>query len=333
MILDLENFIQREKRYWEEFEDLLETIEHRPEGKVEVQEIQRLHYLYRRTASDLTKLKSFSADRATREYLENLISRAFPIIYGGTGQEESFSILKWFRKTVPRTFRRHIGAFVLSLAVFLTGALMGCGFLIADRNSKSVLLPFAHLQQHPSKQVERAESRDYDMVEQRKSRFSARLFQHNTKLSLMLFGLGLTWGIGTIAMLFYNGVILGAVSADFVLAGETTYLLGWLLPHGIVEIPAFLVAGQAGLILAGALIGWGERTPLFERFRDRLQPLVVFLVCVVIMLFWAGGVEGFLSQYHEPVLSYNLKIMFGVAEGLALVAYFGLMGRGEEEDE
>ena len=77
----------------------------------------------------------------------------------------------------------------------------------------------------------------------------------------------MTWGIGTIIVLFYNGVILGAVAVDYIRAGQTKFLLGWLLPHGVIEIPAILIAGQAGLLLAAALIGRGNRDPLRKRLR------------------------------------------------------------------
>jgi uncharacterized membrane protein SpoIIM required for sporulation len=42
----------------------------------------------------------------------------------------------------------------------------------------------------------------------------------------------MTYGVGTIISLFYNGIILGAVSWDYVTDGQTLFLLGWLLPHG-----------------------------------------------------------------------------------------------------
>jgi uncharacterized membrane protein SpoIIM required for sporulation len=69
-------------------------------------------------------------------------------------------------------------------------------------------------------------------------------------------------------MLFYNGVILGAVSVDYIHAGQTKFLMGWLMPHGVIEIPAILIAGQAGLLLALALIGRGTRAPLAARLRE-----------------------------------------------------------------
>jgi uncharacterized membrane protein SpoIIM required for sporulation len=93
---------------------------------------------------------------------------------------------------------------------------------------------------------------------------------HNTKVSILTLAMGITWGIGTLVMLFYNGVILGAVALDYMTAGETQFLLGWLLPHGAIEIPAILLAGQCGLILASALIGWGKAIPLRMRFRSVL---------------------------------------------------------------
>jgi len=93
------------------------------------------------------------------------------------------------------------------------------------------------------------------------------LMTHNTRVSLFTFAMGFTWGIGTVVLLFYNGIILGATSLDFIQAGQSTFLLGWLLPHGAIEIPAIIVAGQAGFILAGALIGWGRRFSLKKRLR------------------------------------------------------------------
>ena len=124
----------------------------------------------------------------------------------------------------------------------------------------------------------------------------------------------MTLGLGTIIMLFYNGVILGAVAVDYIRAGQTKFLLGWLLPHGAVEIPAILIAGQAGLLLAGALIGWGQRAPLGTRLREISADIVTLIFGVGLLLVWAGFVEAFLSQYHEPVIPYVVKIALRLVE-------------------
>ena len=67
---------------------------------------------------------------------------------------------------------------------------------------------------------------------------------HNIKVSILTFAMGMTYGLGTIILLFYNGVILGAVAFDYILAGESIFLVGWLLPHGSIEIPAIFNPGM-----------------------------------------------------------------------------------------
>jgi len=138
---------------------------------------------------------------------------------------------------------------------------------------------------------------------------------------------GITWGAGTLIVLFFNGVILGAVAADYITGGQAAFLAGWLLPHGSIEIPAILLGGQAGFILAGALIGWGGRSSRSERFRAVAHDLFAIIAGVAALLVWAGLVEAFISQYHQPVIPYSLKIGFGVCEMLALAAFLGWAGR------
>ena len=125
---------------------------------------------------------------------------------------------------------------------------------------------------------------------------------HNIQVTALTMAMGLTWGFGTLVLLFYNGVILGAVCADYIAGGQGVFLTGWLLPHGAVEIPSILIGGQAGFVLASALIGWGDRVPRAERLRLVAPDLFAIIGGAACMLVWAGIVEAFVSQYHQPVL-------------------------------
>jgi uncharacterized membrane protein SpoIIM required for sporulation len=157
------------------------------------------------------------------------------------------------------------------------------------------------------------------------------LMTHNTRVSVLTLALGMTWAVGTILLLFYNGVVMGAICVDYITDGQSAFLAGWLLPHGSVEIPAILIAGQAGLVLGGALIGWGKRTPLRERLRVVTPDLATLIGGVAVMLIWAGLIESFFSQYHEPVLPYAVKIGFGLIE-LGLLSVFLLRAGREPEN-
>ena len=330
MIIDLQKFIESEKDYWTELERMLDTIEDDPARTMNVEQVKRFHYLYQRTSADLAKIMTFSSEPEIHRYLESLTVRAYGNIHEIRKKAHRLSPINWFLKTFPQTFRRQRRAFYLSLIITLCGVLFG-GFAISfDPDAKQVILPFEHLQGDPSERVAHEETPKDDHLQGIKMTGAAWYMTHNTKVSIFVMALGMTWGIGTILLLFYNGIIIGAVTLDYVLAHETEFLVAWLFPHGVIEIPAVLIAGQAGFVLAHALIGWGGRWSLRMRLRRVSGDLITLICGVALMLIWAGFVESFVSQYHEPVLPYSFKIVFGFIELTALTLYLSLSGRRDK---
>ncbi len=104
----------------------------------------------------------------------------------------------------------------------------------------------------PAERVAREQERQGRHLAGHKREFSAQLMTHNTQVALLTMALGMTFGFGTLVLLFYNGVILGAVVFDYIHGGQAIFLMGWLLPHGVIEIPAILVGGQTGFVIAHA---------------------------------------------------------------------------------
>jgi uncharacterized membrane protein SpoIIM required for sporulation len=326
MLIDLKQFVNQERSFWSELEAVLDRLAKNPSQRLSLDQVKQFHYLYARTSSDLARLAADAADPNIRRYLESLISRAYAEIHESREKPHRMAPLRWFFTVFPRTFRRHLQAFWISLAAMLLGCLFGALALLIDPGAKEVIMPFAHLQGDPSERVAREESAARDRMAGKKTTFSSYLMTHNTKVSIFTLALGMTFGIGTVIMLFYNGVILGAVIFDYIAAGELQFLLGWLLPHGAVEIPAILLAGQAGLVLGAALIGWGEHVPLSRRLRIISGDLTTLIFGVAVMLVWAGVIEAFFSQYHEPALPYTVKIAFGVTELILLVIFLARSG-------
>jgi len=333
VIVDLQRFVQSERVTWTELERRLDQLEASSAQRMTIGELQRFHLLYERTAADLARLNTFSAEPETRRYLETLIARAYGEIHETREKRRRLRPVRWFFQTLPQTFRKHVRAFYLSVAITIVGAMFG-GFAIAfDPSSKAVLMPFPHLLQDPAKRVAEEErlrggaGSPADRLSGRKSSFSAQLMTHNTHVSIFTMALGVSYGVGTTVVLFSNGIMVGAIAVDYVRAGQTKFLLGWLLPHGVIEIPAILIAGQAGLILALAMIGWGRRVPLSMRLREVSNDLVTLIFGVACLLVWAGFIEAFLSQYHEPVIPYELKIGFGLVELTLLVLFLSRSGR------
>lgn len=321
MIIDVPRFVAGERDNWKELEEILARIEADPTRRMTVSELQRFHFLYQRTSADLARLTTFAFEPQICRYLESLVARAYGEIHETRERRRGSGFVNVFWRKFPATFQKNVAAFWLALAVMLAGVLFGGTALYIDPDSKPVLLPFSHLQGKPSERVAREEHAKKNRISGEQSSFSAFLMTHNIRVSIFTLSAGITAGIGTILLLFYNGVILGAVVVDYVVGGQTKFLLGWLLPHGVVEIPAILIAGQAGLLLGTAIVGWKDRAPLRQRLRNIAPDLNALVLGLGVMLVWAGLIEAFFSQWHEPVMPYSLKIAFGLVEFIILVLF------------
>ena len=336
MILDLQKFVSERRPDWEAFEAMLQHLEDDArQHRFDVADVQRFHYLYERVAADLTKLSTSAVEPQTRNYLESLVARGFGEMHGNARRLPLTGSLLQLVTAFPQAVRRHFAILLMVLAIFGSGMVFGGLALALDETAKPVLMPFPHLLGDPSERVaeEEATAAKEDPMEGGKSTFSAQLMTYNTKVAIVTLALGMTFGIGTGILLFYNGVIIGAVMVDYVLAGESVFLAGWLLPHGSVEIPAILLAGQGGLLLGRTLLFAHGRRSMGQRLQEIRADLVVLTAGVASLLIWAGIIESFMSQYLEPILPYVVKISFGVIQLVGLIAYMVLAGRGNLKQE
>jgi uncharacterized membrane protein SpoIIM required for sporulation len=326
MIIDLKKFLADERKYWTDLESVLDRIERYPEHRMELQELLKFHELYERASADLAKIETFASEPEIRRYLEGLVARAYGEIHETRERRNKLSPWRWFVESFPQAFRRRLKPFWLSVAVTIAGCLFGGVIIRIDPDAKQIVMPFDGLRGDPAERVHKEETEKNDRLPGHKGTFAAELMTHNTKVAILTMALGVTWGAGTTIALFYNGVILGAVAVDYVYAGQSVFLLGWLLPHGAVEIPSILLGGQAGFLLASALIGWGSRKSRRARLREISSDLVTIIFGAGVLVIWAGIVESFLSQYHQPVIPYSLKIAFGATELVALTIFLSRSG-------
>lgn len=333
MIVDLAKFVAAEEPYWVRLEKTLERRQRDFGVPLSLAEAKELDYLYRRAGADLARVASFSAEPEMRRRLELLVGRAYAEIHGtrraGAARLRPWH---WLSATFPQTLRRHARALLLTVVVTLVGTIFGGVAVAVDPEAKEALMPFSHLQGSPADRVAEEEAAMKDRMAGHKATFAGELMTHNTRVSLFALALGFAWGAGTIVLLFYNGVILGAVVADYLQAGQGVFLAGWLLPHGVIEIPAILVGATGGFVLARAVIGRDDGRPLAARLRAVADDVATLAAGTALMLVWAGVVEAYLSQYHEPAIPYALKIAFGVVEFGLLVAYLGWVGRGKAKE-
>jgi uncharacterized membrane protein SpoIIM required for sporulation len=325
VILNLERFLARERPYWDRLDRALQPFDQDRVHRPSLEESLTIFDLYQRATADLVRLQE-AAQPELSAYLETLVARAYTQIYSARHRGR-FRPLHWLMQTFPLTFRRQWRAFVLACCLMSLGAGFGVTLLRVDPDAKRVLMPFPHLMTDPAARVKQEEKDKGKQLAGHQIEFSASLMANNIGVSFTSMAAGMTFGIVTMLIIFSNGLDLGAVAFDYIHAGQSKFLLGWLLPHGVFEIPALLIASQAGFVLAGALIGWQSRLTRSERLRAISADVFTLAAGSTALLVWAGLIESFVSQYHEPILPYAAKIAFGLVELVVLAIYLARSGR------
>jgi len=226
----------------------------------------------------------------------------------------------------PGTFMAETRFFWAALALLCAGLVTGAMAAVAEPGSVEAIVPpavRAHLQQG-TLWTDAAPLSATPLV------FGSRVVTNNLAVALTVFALGLTAGLGTMALLFFNGLHVGVILALTFEAGLGTRLLGFMAAHGLVEMASILVAGQAGLILGAAIVAPGELSRA-DALRERGRSALRLLLGTLPLFFAIGLVEGFVSP--GPLFPAPLKLTLGLSLVTLLFGYLVRFGRAARVDD
>lgn len=316
--MDLSAFLEQRRGDWKRLEEVLRQVEGSGLGQLDDEQAVEFGRLYRRTASDLNQAQTFVAGDATVQYLNGLVARAYLVIYGRT-RIDVLALLSRLFWGYPAIFRRSLGPLLLATLLFAGGAVFG---YLASRYdgllARAYLLPagMPMIEPRGEGQADPTQVKSTDEL----TAFSSFLFTHNLGVSLAAFALGMTLGIGSAWLLFSNGVLLGVLLAVFVEAGALRVFLTGVLPHGVLEIPAMLIGGAAGLLLAQGMIRARPWPRVEELARTGKEALWLVWGCVP-LLAAAAVLEAGVARAPDWVLSSGVKLAVAAVFGLLFVAY------------
>ncbi len=279
-------------------------------------ELRDLGLLYRQAAADLSSARADPTSRTLEEYLNRLVGRAHNFVY--SGRRVSFGSLWLFvSHGYPRLLRRMLPYIALATAVFL--ATFGLGMLI-----QTLRPDFAALWLGPGMMDKINHHQMWtDAVLSMKPQAASGIMTNNMSVCFLTFASGITAGLGTLFLLFNNGLQIGTVLACCAQHGMAGSLLAFMVSHGALEIPSIMLAGAAGLRIGAGILFPGQL-----RRRDALARAgteAVQLVSVTIpLLIIAGSFEAFLSPTHAPVA---LKCAIGAVLFAGLCVWWSEGGR------
>ena len=317
--MDFGRFLDEHRASWRQLELLLDAIDTRGIKHLSADQVRDLARLYRKASADLLLARDTGTRADVVDYLEVIVGRAYTAIYAPRRLRWG-RVLSWFAQGWPRAIRRERRYVYLASAVFGLGVLTAFVLTLADPEAFDRLVPSdwaAFYAEAPDDyRAERFGGLDASVGES--TRFSSELMVNNIRVALNSFALGLTFGVGTLASLFYNGVILGSIAANFTSWGQTLQFWALILPHGVVEIFSICLGGGGGLMLADAMLRPGRRRRI-DALRERGGEALKLVAMAVPLLVFAGLVEGYVTPMS--LLPDWGKLGFAALTALGLAAY------------
>jgi uncharacterized membrane protein SpoIIM required for sporulation len=274
--------------------------------------------LYRQTASDLATVREDVTSNQLSFYLNQLLGRAHNLIYMGHKQKIS-GLVRFYTETFPLVFRETFWQTFLAFLIFTVTGIATWTVTIHDP-------AFAHRMLGPQ-MMETIEKRQMwtQSIVTIKPLAASGIMTNNLAVCFTTFAMGITAGIGTIYMMFTNGLLIGVIGAATWQAGMALQLWSFVAAHGALELPAIFISGGAGLEIA--------RGMLFPGLLPRRESLALaggraarLMIGIIPMLVVAGVIEGFVSPSG---LATPLKFLLSAVLFTALTTYLALVGRRE----
>jgi uncharacterized membrane protein SpoIIM required for sporulation len=318
-------FEQQHEARWREFDAMLAQAErawrrYRLDDKAGAEEFI---VSYRALCRDFSIAKARGYSPALIDYLNDLVIRGHNVVYA---RRSGFmaAALAFLAEGFPRLIRSesaYVGVSTLAFVgswIAITVAIAVWPDLIYSVLAPEMVASMEAMYDPEAERFgqERGAESDFMM-------FGVYVW-NNVSIGFRTFATGLLAGIGTLFILVYNGVVLGAVSVHLVMVGYASTFLPFVIGHGALELTAIALCGAAGLRLGHALIAPG---PL-----PRRQALVVaarigvrVLIGATIMMTAAAFIEAFWSAMQWP--GATMKYLVGAALWLAVFSYFLFAGR------
>ncbi len=320
-------FRKEREATWRELEAMIAEADRRGLRALSAEQLARLPHLYRAALSSLSVARSISLDRALTAYLENLVARAYFVVYG-TRQHLRVQLRDFVTWKLPSTIRQARWHILVAGVVFLVATVAAFQLTLGDMDyyyaftgdmaqGRTPASPTSELREG----LYRTESGSGILAT-----FAASLFSNNARVGILAFATGFVAGLPTLLLLFYNGLVLGAFAALYHARGLAVDVWAWMLPHGVTELTAVVLCGAAGFQLGHALVFPGARSRM-DSLREHGRSAAIIVIGAVAMLFGAGLIEG---VFRQTVKSVPIRLAVAGATAAWWIYYFGFVGRARD---
>lgn len=318
---------RRQKRTWDEYDRALAEARERGLAEIGEARVSRFAAMYRAIAADLARARTYGGSPELLYALERSVGAGHNLLYRAPAQGWA-GVRRWVTGGFPALVRKRWRPIALAAALTFGPALVTYVVAVNDPAEGRALAGPVLVQRAEAAEDREAHGKGYIRAAEEggSSALSGEIMTNNVKVTFIAFAGGIVAGIGTVLILVFNGVMLGAGLGVFANAGATVYFLTFILPHGVIEMTAICIAGGAGLWLGSALVLPGRMTrreALVVRGREAIS-LIGGTACMLVV---AGTIEGFISPSDLP-----REVKFAVASLAALLLLAWIFFAGRDAD-
>jgi uncharacterized membrane protein SpoIIM required for sporulation len=220
---------------------------------------------------DLAYSRTFYPQSKVTRWINNIAASIYQKIY--RNRKEKYSrLFTFWTDELPQVLYRNRMALLVTFTYFALCMAMGVFSSATDDSFVKSILG----EDYVSMTEDNIEKGDPFGVYRDEDKFTMfiRIATNNIKVAFTAFIYGIFFGIGTLWILFYNGVMVGAFEYMFFAKG-----LGWqsimvIWIHGTMEIASIIISGCAGLVMGASILfpGTYSRGQSFKRgVKDALK--------------------------------------------------------------
>jgi uncharacterized membrane protein SpoIIM required for sporulation len=300
---------------WQQLEALLNRAERKGLTSLSAAELQQLSSLYRTVTADLARAQTRQLGAGVIAYLQNLARRGYAQVYQGRRRQEWRWVVEFYLHGFPAVVQQTWIYTAVATAVFMLGAAIGWWYTWRDPEFMTLVVPPRILEL-----VQEQGKLWMGSIVGIEPLASSQIMTNNISVTFATLAGGILGGLGTLVILWNNGLHIGAI-ATLVGQHQLAYpFWGFVLPHGSLELPAIFLAGGGGLLLGKGLLFPGRYQRLVSLQRAANQAIQL-MFGVVPMLVVAGVIEGFFSP--NPQINDGVKYLFGLGLLGILGIYLG----------
>lgn len=290
--MDVDAWVARNQDGWYRLQAL--TGRARRLSSLAPDELDELIHLYQRAGAHLADARvTYVADPQLVDRLTLLVADAHGVLYSRRETDVRTNAVRLMTETFPAAIvalRRFIMVAFLLMAI--PWAVMTV-WLARSPQAFDALGPEAASSQYIEQDFEAYYSNRPSQD------FATQVFLNNIRVAFLVFAAGVLLCVVTAAILVYNGMSVGVAGGMFASVGQSDKFWGLILPHGLLELSAVVVAGAAGLRVGWSIINPGDRSR-FASLTATARETATVVVGLVVAFLMAALVEGFVTGKPWP---------------------------------